>query len=73
MPRTLIEPHKGDKRYVRRKKGRFTKSQVNVGRSLAADRRSKSKTIAKKGEGDRGDQRRRKTVKRKTAARKKKR
>jgi hypothetical protein len=27
MPRTLIEPHKGDKRYVRRKKGKFTKSQ----------------------------------------------
>jgi hypothetical protein len=71
MPRTLIEPHKGDKRYVRRKKGRFTKSQVNVGRSLSADRRSKSKTIAKKGDGDRGDQKRRKTVKRKTAARKK--
>jgi hypothetical protein len=70
MPRTLIEPHKGDKRYVRRKKGRFTKSQVNVGRSLAADRRSKSKTIAKKGDGDRGDQKRRKTVKRKTTARK---
>jgi hypothetical protein len=60
MPRELIEPHKGDKRYVRRKKGKFTKSQVNVGRSLAADRRTKSKTIAKKGEGDRGDQKPRK-------------
>jgi hypothetical protein len=53
MPRTLIEPHKGDKRFVRRKKGKFTSKQVNVGRSLAADRRSKSKTIAKKGERDR--------------------
>ena len=62
MPRTLIEPHKGDKRYVRRsKKGQFTTKQVSVGRSLAADRRSKSKTVAKKGEGDRGDQKRRKT------------
>jgi hypothetical protein len=58
MPRQLIEPHKGDKRYVRRKKGEFTTKQVKVGRSLAADRRSKSKTVVKKGEGDRGDQRR---------------
>src|SRR4029077_2699221 len=58
MPRQLLEPHKGDKRYVRRKKGEFTTKQVKVGRSLAADRRSKSKTVVKKGEGDRGDQRR---------------
>ena len=57
MPRELIEPHKGDKRYVRRKQGKFTSTQVNVGRSLAADRRSKAKTVAKKGEGDRGDRR----------------
>jgi hypothetical protein len=35
-PRTLIEPHKGDKRCVRRKAGRFTEKQVGVGRSLAA-------------------------------------
>ena len=27
MPRTQIEPHKGDKRDVRRKGGKFTKSQ----------------------------------------------
>jgi len=53
--RTLIEPHKGDRRYVRRnKKGEF-KTEVNVGRSLAADRRHKSKTKAGKGQGDRGD------------------
>jgi hypothetical protein len=65
MPRTLIEPHKGDKRFVRRKKGKFTSQQVSVGRSLAADRRSKSKTVAKKGEGDRGDQKRRKTKRKK--------
>jgi hypothetical protein len=58
MPRQLIEPHEGDKRYVRRKKGKFTGQQSNVGRSLASDRRSKAKTIVKKGEGDRGDQRR---------------
>ena len=65
MPRTKIKPHKDDTRYVRRKKGKFTKKQVSVGRSLAADRRSKSKTIAKKGEGDRGDQKRRKKTVRK--------
>jgi hypothetical protein len=57
MPRELIEPHKGDKRYVRRKGGKFTTRQTDVGRSLAADRRSKAKTIVKKGEGDRGDRR----------------
>jgi len=45
MPRTLIEPRSGNKRYVRRKKGKFTSKQVDVGRSLAADRRSKSKTV----------------------------
>jgi hypothetical protein len=61
--RTLIEPHKGDRRYVRRnKKGEF-KKEVNVGRSLAADRRRKSKSKAKPGQGDRGD------VKRSTIAR----
>jgi hypothetical protein len=56
MPRELVEPHKGDKRYVRRgTKGKFTARQAKVGRSLSADRRSKAKTIVKKGEGDRGD------------------
>jgi hypothetical protein len=52
MPRTRIDPHKGDKRYVRRKRGKFTKSQDEVGRSLAADRRR----VVKSGEGDHGDQ-----------------
>jgi hypothetical protein len=60
MPaRTTIKPHKGDTRYARRDpKGQFTKSQSNKGRSLATDRRTKSKTVAKKGYGDRGDQKR---------------
>jgi hypothetical protein len=58
MTREMIEPHAGDKRYVRRgKKGKLTSRQVDVGRSLSADRRSKAKTIVKKGEGDRGDRR----------------
>jgi len=36
--REVIEPHKGDKRYARRDaQGQFTESQVNVGRSLAAE------------------------------------
>jgi hypothetical protein len=57
MPRTQIEPHKGDKRYVRRKAGKFTRSQDDVGRSLAADRRKRAKRAVKSGEGDRGDRR----------------
>ena len=57
MPkRELIEPHAGDKRYVRRdQQGHFTGEQDNVGRSLAADRRKHAKTEAKKGQGDKGD------------------
>jgi hypothetical protein len=55
--RELIEPKPGDKRFVRRDaNGRFDEV-VDVGKSLAADRRTKAKTVAKKGEGDRGDQR----------------
>jgi len=55
--RELIEPHKGDKRYVRRDEaGRFEESD-DVGRSLATDRRTKAKTAAKPGQGDRGDRR----------------
>jgi hypothetical protein len=53
--RTLIEPHKGDRRYVRRnRRGQF-KEEVNVDRSLAADRRRKARTRVKPGQGDRGD------------------
>ncbi len=56
--RELIEPHAGDKRYVRRdEEGQF-KKVVDVGRSLAADRRSASKTEVDPGQGDRGDVRR---------------
>jgi hypothetical protein len=54
MPRELIDTGT-DKRYVRRdEQGKF-KESVDVGRSLAADRRQRAKTTAKKGEGDRGD------------------
>ena len=57
--RELVEPHDGDKRYVRRDdEGHFTDDQVDVGRSLSADRRRHAKTVAPKGQGDRGDQKR---------------
>jgi hypothetical protein len=55
--RELIEPHK-DKRYVRRgAQGQFKESD-DVGRSLSQDRKRKAKTIAPKGQGDRGDRKR---------------
>lgn len=53
--RTLIEPHPGDKRYVRRDKRGRIKESVDVGRSLAADRKQHSKKVAKRGHGDEGD------------------
>lgn len=53
--RTLIEPHPGDKRFIRRDaKGRIKESD-DVGRSLAADQRRTSKTRTKSGQGDKGD------------------
>jgi hypothetical protein len=53
--RELIEPHQGDKRYVRRdSQGRFKESD-DVSRSLSTDRRLKAKNKAKHGQGDRGD------------------
>jgi hypothetical protein len=58
MPRKreIIEPHEGDKRFIRRdEEGRFTDDQVDVGRSLSQDRRQHSKTVSKPGQGDRGD------------------
>jgi hypothetical protein len=58
MPRTLIAP-KGDKRYVRRSAGGQFKESDDVGRSSAVDRQRKAKSDAKKGEGDRGDRKRR--------------
>jgi hypothetical protein len=55
--RELIEPHKGDKRYVRRDaRGRFTEVE-DVGRSLSQDRKRQAKTASKPGHGDRGDRR----------------
>jgi hypothetical protein len=53
--RTVVEPHAGDRRYVRRNKQGEFKKQVDVGRSLAADKRRKAKTRVPKGQGDRGE------------------
>jgi hypothetical protein len=56
--RELIEPKKGDKRYVRRnKKGEFSKV-VDMGKSLSADKRRSAKKKVPKGQGDRGETKR---------------
>lgn len=55
--RELIEPHPGDKRYIRRdENGRFTKDQVDVRRSLSKDVRQRAQKVVTKGQGDKGDQ-----------------
>jgi hypothetical protein len=52
--RELIAP-RGDKRYIRLdEKGRIKESD-DQGRSLSQDRWRKAKTVAKPGQGDRGD------------------
>ena len=53
--RELIDTGK-DKRYVKRRQDGTFEEAADVGKSLAADRRSKSKTTAKAGYGDQGDQ-----------------
>ena len=52
--RELIAPH-GDKRYVRRDAHGRIKESDDVGRSLSRDRRTKAKSKAKRGQGDKGD------------------
>jgi hypothetical protein len=54
--RELIETGT-DKRYVRRGARRRFKESDDVGRSLGADRRITAKTVAKPGQGDKGDRR----------------
>jgi hypothetical protein len=64
--RELIAP-RGSKRYIRRDvRGRIKESD-DVGRSLSQDRRRKAKTVAKSGQGDRGDRRVARKVTRKVA------
>jgi hypothetical protein len=53
--RELIEPHPGDKRYIRRdEKGRIKESD-DLNLSLSQDDRKKATTTAKAGQGDKGD------------------
>lgn len=59
--RETIEPHPGDKRYIRRDdEGRFTADQVDVNRSLRRDNDQRAKNNTPPGQGDRGDHRRKK-------------
>ena len=44
-----------DKRFVRRAKAGTFKESDDVGKSLAADRRTKAKTVTISGQGDKGD------------------
>jgi len=53
--RELIEPHDGDKRYIRRDDHGQIKGSVDVGKSLAADQRQHAQNDAGKGQGDKGD------------------
>lgn len=56
IKREKIEPHPDDKRYIRRdEQGQFTDDQVDVGRSLSADKKQKAKTVVPPGQGDKGD------------------
>jgi hypothetical protein len=64
--RELIEPHPGDKRYVRRdSEGQFKESD-DVSRSLSQDQRRKASKSSRSGQGDRGDR----PASRKSAAKK---
>jgi len=57
--REEINPNPADARYVRRdEKGQFTDDQVDLGKSLAADRKKHAKAVVPKGQGDKGDQKR---------------
>jgi hypothetical protein len=53
--RETIEPHTGDKRYIRRDERGRIKESDDVSRSLSQDRRKAAKTTAKPGQGDKGD------------------
>ena len=56
--RGLIEPNKGDKRFVRRdENGRFSESD-DVSRSLSQDQKREAKSDTESGQGDRGDRKR---------------
>ena len=65
-PRERITPKKGGpSRYQRRGKGGKFGPADDVGRSQAADRRTKAKRKIKPGYGDLGDQKKRRSAKKK--------
>lgn len=69
--RELIEPNRGDKRYVRRdSEGKFNESD-DVSRSLSQDQRRKASKSSKPGQGDRGDRAATKTSSKKKSSKKK--
>jgi hypothetical protein len=53
--RELLEPHEGDKRYVRRDKDGQISQSVELHKSLSQDDKHNSKKTSKPGDGDRGD------------------
>lgn len=57
MPRETIKNRAGTFYARRDSEGQFSEMDEK-GRSLAADRRTKARTVANKGDGDRGDQKR---------------
>jgi len=57
--RELIEPHEGDKRYMRRdESGQFSESD-DLNRSLSSDNNRDAMRTSEPGQGDRGDRARR--------------
>jgi hypothetical protein len=55
--REQVEPHEGDKRYVRRdEEGQFSESD-DLNRSLSSDDKQQAKNKASPGQGDKGDPR----------------
>lgn len=57
--RVVIQPPKSDKRDLRRDEhGHFIENQVNVGKSLSADRGQKARILVPNGQGDGGDEKR---------------
>lgn len=55
--RELLTP-RGNRRFVRRGAAGKFKESDDAGRSLGVDRRQRAKKTVRKGQGDRGDQRR---------------
>ncbi len=53
--REQLEPHEGDKRYIRRDDEGRIKESDDLNRSLSQDDRKDAKTNVKPGHGDEGD------------------